>query len=114
MENKNILITGGCGFIGSHIVDALIDKNRVTIVDNLSTGKLSNLKNPNHKNLEIIEEDIREINWDNLTSNKDYVFHLAAMASVPLSVNEPIECNDTNLNATVKLLKSSVKNILPN
>lgn len=110
MENKNILITGGCGFIGSHIVDALIDKNKVTVVDNLSTGKINNLKKPNHENLNIIEEDIREINWDKLTSNKDYVFHLAAMASVPLSVNDPIECNDINLNATVKLLKSSVEN----
>ena len=110
MENKNIIITGGCGFIGSHIVDELIDKNKITIVDNLSTGKIKNLKTSDHENLNIIEEDIREVNWDNLTLNKDYVFHLAAMASVPLSVNEPIECNDTNLNATVKLLKSSVKN----
>lgn len=110
MENKNILITGGCGFIGSHIVDALVEKNKVTIIDNLSTGKISNLKNPNHENLKIIEEDIREVNWDNFTMNKDYIFHLAAMASVPLSVDNPIECSDINLNATLRLLKSSVEN----
>lgn len=110
MENKNILITGGCGFIGSHLVDKLLDDNKVTIIDNLSTGNIDNLKNPNHKNLEIICEDICNVDWDDLTFKKDYVFHLAAMASVPLSIDEPVECSKINLNATVKLLKSSVKN----
>ena len=51
MENKEIVVTGGCGFIGSHIVDALIENNKVTIIDNLSSGKMENLNNPNHKNL---------------------------------------------------------------
>lgn len=110
MKNKNILITGGLGFIGSHIVDKLIEYNNITIVDNLSTGKLNNLKNPEHNNLEIIKEDIRNTNFNDLTSGKDYIFHLAAMASVPLSVDVPLECNDINLNATVNLLKSAVDN----
>ena len=110
MKNKNILITGGLGFIGSHIADELMDDNNITIVDNLSTGKLNNLKNPEHDNLEIIKEDIRNTNFDDLTSGKDYIFHLAAMASVPLSVDEPLECNDINLSATVNLLKSASDN----
>lgn len=110
MKNKNILITGGLGFIGSHIADELMDNNKVTIVDNLSTGNLKNLKNPEHDNLEIIKEDIRNANFDDLTAGKDYVFHLAAMASVPLSVDLPLECNETNLTATVDLLKSSADN----
>lgn len=110
MRNKNILITGGLGFIGSHIVDELVDNNNISIIDNLSSGKLTNLKNPNHENLEIFKEDICSANFDDLTDNKDYIFHLAAMASVPESVNQPIKCNEINLNATVKLLQSAVDN----
>ncbi len=110
MKDKNILITGGLGFIGSHIVDELIDNNKVTIIDNLSTGNIKNLKAPNHGNLRIVKQDIRNTNLDDLTSGKDYIFHLAAMASVPLSVDKPVECNDINLNATIKLLKSAVDN----
>lgn len=110
MKNKNILITGGLGFIGSHIVDTLIDDNKVTIIDNLSTGKIKNLNNPNHDNLEIIEKDLCEINLDEFTLNKNYIFHLAAMSSVPLSIEQPIKCNKINVTGTVKLLKSAVKN----
>ena len=110
MKNKNILITGGLGFIGSHIADELLNDNEVIILDNLSTGNINNLKNPNHENLKIVKEDIRNTNLDELTSDIDYIFHLAAMASVPLSIDKPVECNDINLNATVKLLTSSVKN----
>ena len=58
--------------------------------------------------MNFIEGDIREINFDDFTSGTDYIFHLAAMASVPLSVEKPRECNDINVNSTVKLLKSAV------
>ena len=110
MKNKNILITGGAGFIGSHIVDELIDNNEITIVDNLSTGTIKNLKDPEHENLKILKEDIRNSNFDELTSGIDYIFHLAAMASVPLSVEKPLECHKINVDATVKLLKSAANN----
>ncbi|MBE6497536.1 MAG: NAD-dependent epimerase/dehydratase family protein [Methanobrevibacter sp.] len=110
MRNKNILITGGLGFIGSHIANELLDDNQIVIVDNLSTGNLNNINNPNHENLKIIKEDIRNVDLDEVTSDIDYIFHLAAMASVPLSIDKPVECNDINLNATVNLLKSAVDN----
>jgi len=110
MNNKNILITGGLGFIGSHIVDELMEDNHITIIDNLSTGNIKNLKNPEHENLKIVKEDLRNSNLKDLTSDIDYIFHLAAMASVPLSVENPIECNDINVNATVKLLKAAADN----
>ncbi|WP_407374441.1 NAD-dependent epimerase/dehydratase family protein [Methanobrevibacter sp.] len=109
MKNKNILITGGLGFIGSHITNSLIDDNNITIIDNMSTGNLNNLKNPSHENLTLVKEDIRNTDLFELTSDIDYIFHLAAMASVPLSINEPVECNDINLNATVNLLKAAVE-----
>lgn len=110
MKNKNILITGGVGFIGSHISNELMENNNITIVDNLSTGNIKNLKTPEHENLNFIKGDIRKINFDDITSGIDYIFHLAAMASVPLSVEKPEECNDINVNATVKLLKSAADN----
>lgn len=110
MRNKNILITGGLGFIGSHIADELIKDNQVIIIDNLSTGNINNLNNSEHENLKIVEGDIRNFNLDEITDGIDYIFHLAAMASVPLSIDRPVECNDINLNATVRLLDCAVKN----
>ena len=107
MKHKNILITGGLGFIGSHIADKLIADNNIIIIDNQSTGHLKNLKNPNHENLKIINQDICNTNFDDLTSNIDYIFHLAAMANVPLSIKYPIKCSEINLNSTIKLLKSA-------
>lgn len=108
MKNKNILVTGGLGFIGSHITNELLENNEVVVLDNLSTGDVNNLKNPDHENLKLIKEDIRDADLDEITSDVDYIFHLAAMASVPLSIDKPVECTDINLNATVKLLKSAV------
>jgi UDP-glucose 4-epimerase len=87
-----------------------MDNNDILIVDNFSTGNLKNLKNPEHDNLQIVNADICNTNLDDLTSGIDYIFHLAAMASVPLSVEKPIECNEVNVNATVKLLKSAADN----
>ncbi len=110
MKNKNILITGGLGFIGSHIANELLDDNDVVILDNLSSGNINNISNADHENLKIIKEDIRNTNLDDLTSGTEYIFHLAAMASVPLSIDKPVECNDINLNATIRLLKSAVDN----
>ncbi|WP_409200920.1 NAD-dependent epimerase/dehydratase family protein [Methanobrevibacter sp. DSM 116169] len=104
MKNKNIVVTGGLGFIGSHIVDELVDNNQITIIDNESTGKINNLKNPEHKNMRIIKGNLNDLDLDKILENIDYVFHLAAMASVPLSVDEPLKSNENNVDATVKLI----------
>ena len=106
MKKNKVLITGGLGFIGSHIVDEVIKDNEVIIIDNKSTGKIENLKNPNHENLTLIEKDLNEVNLDKVLINVDYVFHLAAMASVPLSIDNPIKSTNDNLNATIKLLNA--------
>ena len=87
-----------------------MNDNQVTIIDNLTTGTIKNLKDENNENLKIKIEDIRNINFDEFTEDVDYIFHLAAMASVPLSVENPLECNEINVDATVNLLNSAVKN----
>ena len=110
MKNKNILITGGLGFIGSHISNRLLKDNNVTIIDNLSTGKLNYLNNPQHENLTLIQKDLNSLDLNLNLKNIDYVFHLAAMISVPLSVEKPIICHMENVTTTVNLLDACVKN----
>jgi len=111
LKNKNIIITGGLGFIGSHIVEELVETNNITIIDDLSTGKMDNLKNPDHENITLIKENLNDVKLkDVIKDDVDYIFHLAAMASVPLSVDNPIKCNDINVNSTIKLLDFAVKN----
>ena len=110
MKDKKILITGGLGFIGSYIADELIDDNKVIIIDNKSTGKVENLQNINHENLTMIEKDLNDVNLDELLADIDYVFHLAAMASVPLSIDNPSKCTKDNLDATIKLVDACKNN----
>ncbi len=116
MKNKNILITGGIGFIGSHITDELINNNQITILDNFSTGKKENLKNPEHPNLKIIKDDLNTANLQQILENQDYVFHLAAAASVPQSVETPLNTHSNNVDGTIKLLvaakDSNIKKII--
>lgn len=108
MKNKNIVVTGGLGFIGSHIVDNLIEDNNVTIIDDKSSGSENNLKNPTHDNLEIIVGGINELNLKEIFSDKDYIFHLAAMASVPLSIEEPLKAHKINATGTLNVLKAAL------
>lgn len=110
MKNKNILITGGLGFIGSHITNSLIDTNNITVIDNLSTGKISYLNNPSHENLTVVNKDLNSLDLISNLQNIDYVFHLAAMVSVPKSVDKPITCNMENVTTTVNLLNACVEN----
>lgn len=110
MNDKKILITGGLGFIGSYIADELIDENEVLIIDNKSTGKVENLQNINHENLTLIEKDLNDADLDDLLTDVDYVFHLAAMASVPLSIENPSECIENNMDATIKLINACKNN----
>lgn len=103
----NILVTGGAGFIGSNLVDKLIEKgHHIVVVDNLSTGKISNL-NPK---CAFIKADLVEMpidSLDALMSNIQYVFHLAAKARVQPSISDPLSFNEHNVTATLKLLDSA-------
>lgn len=104
------LVTGGAGFIGSNIVRTLVKKGeRVRVLDNLSTGKIENIKDL-LEHIEFINGDIRYIHtvMDAL-ENVDFVLHQAALPSVPRSVEFPIESNDNNINGTLNILHAAVK-----
>jgi len=97
-----IIVTGGAGFIGSHLVDALIEKgNEVLIIDNLSTGKREYV-NPKAKFHELDLRDFDKIRP--LFAGVDFVFHEAALPRVPLSIEKPKETNDINVGGTINTL----------
>ena len=101
------IVTGGAGFIGSNLVDELISRgNEVIIIDNLSTGKIENL-NPKaiFYNLDIC--DIEKIKP--LFNGVDYVFHLAGLPRVLLSVKDPAETSKVNILGTINVFKSSAE-----
>ncbi|TMQ71702.1 MAG: SDR family oxidoreductase [Candidatus Eisenbacteria bacterium] len=99
------LITGGAGFIGSHVVRNLLDRGeKVRILDNFATGKREHLV-PLEGRVEVIEGDIRYLNnVQEAVAGADYVIHLAALPSVARSVRTPIESNDTNVHGTLNVL----------
>jgi UDP-glucose 4-epimerase len=100
------LVTGGCGFIASHVVDAYVDKGyEVVIVDNLSTGKMEN-KNGKAKfyKVDICDEEVGKVF---ALEKPDIVNHHAAQISVPLSVKEPLLDAEINIKGTVRLLELS-------
>ncbi len=97
-----ILVTGGAGFIGSNLVDALIQKgHEVLIIDNLSTGKRENI----NSRAEFVLVDLRDFDLiKDLFKGVDYVFHEAALPRIPLSIEKPQESNDINIKATLNVL----------
>ena len=104
-----IIITGGAGFIGSHLAEFLINKgHNIVIIDNLSTGRLSNIKAFKSK-VKFIKADISKLGkWTENFKNARVVFHLAAKARVQPSIIDPITFNKTNVNGTLMLLKMAV------
>tara|TARA_R110000824_G_scaffold160437_2_gene335209 strand:+ start:401 stop:1339 length:939 start_codon:yes stop_codon:yes gene_type:complete len=107
MKSKSkCLVTGGAGFIGSNLVDRLIDDGHdVVIIDNLSTGKVDNI-NPK---AEFIDDGISVENMTNFSMFRDVdiVFHLAARARVQPSIENPLEFNRANVDGTLNMLKAS-------
>jgi len=108
---KKVLVTGGAGFIGSHLVDALVAADRdVTVLDNLSTGDLLNLKHIEDR-ITFYEGDIRDQEVL-FTASKDcdIIFHQAAVVSVPQTVNDPIDSAMVNDMGTLYVLEAARKN----
>jgi nucleoside-diphosphate-sugar epimerase len=104
------LVTGGAGFIGSHIVQALLkDSQKVRILDNFSSGNMNNVSGF-QGDLEIIEGDIRNIDTvHNAVQNMDVIFHEAAFVSGPRSILEPRDCFSVNIIGTENVLEEARK-----
>jgi len=99
------LVTGGAGFIGSHIVERLVrEGQKVRVIDNLSTGKKKNIE-PFLEKTEFVEGDIRDLEpLREAMDGVDYVLHQAAVASVPRSVKDPLTSNSVNVEGTLNIL----------
>ncbi len=107
---EKYLITGGAGFIGSHITEELVKRGEeVRVLDNFLTGKKENLT-PFIDGIELIEGDIRNYKMcQKAVEGIDYVLHQAALPSVPRSVSDPITSNEINITGTLNMLVASQK-----
>ena len=109
MKNKRVVVTGGAGFIGSNLVWSLYDSNEVIAIDNLSTGKVENI------NALIDERKIRFVRGSvtdlklmrTILKGVDFVFHEAAIPSVPRSVKDPLATNEAGITGTLTTLVAS-------
>ena len=107
---RKVLVTGGAGFIGSHIVDALVERGlQVRVLDNLSTGRFENLEQSREK-IDFIEADLTDATAvARAVTGVDCIFHQAALASVPRSVAQPLETHAACATATLTLLTAARK-----
>lgn len=103
----NVLITGGAGFIGSHLARSIQEKATVRVLDNLRTGAKANLAGVRH---EFIEGTIADRDTVRAAvQGVDFVFHLAAMVSVAESMTQPVECVATNTTGTLIVLQEAAR-----
>jgi UDP-N-acetylglucosamine/UDP-N-acetylgalactosamine 4-epimerase len=113
LTGKKILVTGGAGFIGSNLCEALLEKgNKVVCLDNFATGTIENLEQLlKDTNFTLIEGDITKLE-DCLRATKDvdYVLHQAALGSVPRSIKDPITSNDVNVSGFLNMLVAARDN----
>ena len=110
IQNSKVLVTGGAGFIGSNLVDRLLEQNNTVIcLDNFATGKRENLKEAlKHPNFTLIEGDIRSYDdCQKAVEGCDYVLHQAALGSVPRSIADPMTTTDVNIGGFVKMLHAA-------
>ena len=115
-NTRHVLVTGGAGFIGSHLAERLLGNgNQVTVIDDLSTGRFENLaassKNPAFRLVESTVSGCKEL--AKLVAEADQVFHLAAAVGVELVVRSPIRVIETNLGETQALLEAAAAKRTP-
>jgi len=113
MEFKRALVTGGAGFIGSHLVDKLLEEGyEVFIIDNYRKGRRSNIvRHFNNSRCYFDKRDVQSTGMYDIFRifKPDVVFHLAAMPGVPYSVGNPTDSSETNIHGTVNLLEQAMK-----
>ncbi len=111
MARSNILITGGSGFIGSHLATRFVELGHsVRVFDNFSTGKRENLAHLEGK-VEVFEGDLIHLEeCERACHGIDFVFHVAALPSVPVSVERPLDTHHSNITGTINLLMAALSN----
>ena len=112
LKRKRVLVTGGAGFIGSHLVDRLVEEGcGVVVLDNLSSGSLKNIRDHvDSGKVRFIEGDVRGSEVvEEAVKGVEHVCHLAAVVSVPYSMREPLLTHSVNATGTLNLLVSSLK-----
>jgi len=112
MKSKRVAVTGGAGFIGSHLADELATSNNVIIIDDLSTGKKENIIGLIKKdNVRFIEASILDLSLlQEAFRGIDFVFHQAAVARVPRSIEDPLTTNEANIKGTLNVLLAAREN----
>jgi len=112
MKDKHVVITGGAGFIGSNIARKLYAENKVTILDDLSTGHIENIQSMlDEEKIDFVKGSITDLSLvQDVFSDTDIVFHEAAIPSVPRSVDDPIRSNNANINGTLNVLVAARDN----
>lgn len=109
---KTVLITGGAGFIGSHIAEHFLKTHKVRVLDNLSSGRISNILHiQNHTNFEFMHGDITDLDiCRKACKNIDIVCHQAAIGSVPRSIDDPLTSHKSNIDGFLNILIASKEN----
>lgn len=110
VKNMKSLVTGGAGFIGSHLCDRLVSEgHEITVIDNCSTGRVENISHIKDK-IKFIQADISNSGaWQDEFAGQDLVFHIAALADIVPSIQHPTQYFEANVQGTFHVLSASVK-----
>jgi len=111
LMGKRVLVTGGAGFIGSHLVNSLVREGfEVVVLDNFFSGRLENLSHIDKHDFCLIRGDVRnKSDLRKALRNVAFVFHLAAIVNVPFSIENPLLVNEVNVDGTLNVLEESLK-----
>src|SRR4051794_10300299 len=107
--NNRYVVTGGAGFIGSALVRTILETGepRVTVIDNLITGRLHNLEEVRDR-VDLVETDIRDYDGTlRALAGSEIVFHLAAIPSVPRSIQDPVPCHECNIDGSFNVFRAA-------